>query len=415
MASTQIFKAYVFSVLDGEPAPLGVVQFNQEHDSYAFAYAQSWLARSGAFPLDPFALPLIEKIFTSDVLPMVLADSLPDSWGQRVLQTLYKRVPQNGVEWLLATRGRGVGCLAFSGSRSGPLPSVEPPTLADIEAIAESISEIDAREVVHNPEVIKLLGPGSSMGGARPKSTLVDAGREWIAKFTAIGDTFDQVRAEAACLDMASAAGISVPEHRVVKVGAKPVLLVGRFDRDLRVPNAHFISAHALIGMRKARHSDLLGDLSYPGMAIRNRKFGAEPGDDAEELFRRMVFNLLIGNTDDHLRNHGFLYQSSTGWRLSPAFDLLPHPQQLSEHAIGLGTEGRQASVRNALSRAGDFGISAERANHILDEVGSIVADCRKYFDRSNLAPSDQDLLERVCRQHLDDLAAVPASVVSNR
>lgn len=397
MTWTPISKAYVFLKLSAEPTPVGIIRLHNAQ--FEFNYAKSWLERENAFPLDPLHLPLQEQPFFSDRMFDSLMDATPDNWGKRVLATLHKQLPQNEIEWLLASRSGGVGATVFTASRDHQLTPLRIPDFDDLVSLAEASSEIDARDLVPDERILKLMWHGSSMGGARPKSTVTYEGQEWIAKFTKYSDIFDESRAEYASLAMAKDAGILVPETRLIELPEHTVILVKRFDRSPDQQRKHYISAHAMVGMSRIRPEDLYNRYSYSGIAESIRKVSNRATADLHQLFRRMVFNVAISNTDDHLRNHGFLYQPDEGFRLSPAFDILPHPTQSELHAIGIGREGRKSSLDNAISRADQFLLSNQDAREIVDQVRDITLNSRRYFAEAGMGQTDSNLLTRVCNK----------------
>lgn len=391
--------AYVFTTLFGNPIPVGVVQ--QQDGLFSFGYAKSWLSRPDAYPLDPLNLPLVPEVFESRRLFGPLADSLPDNWGQKVILATHKQQPANDIEWLLATRGRGVGALAYSASRARVGANSYPPELADLERVLAVMGDIEASRPVTDPELLHLVKYGSSFGGARPKTVIRAYGREWLAKLTRSDDTFDQVGAEGASLAMARDAGIVVPDFHVEMVAGQPVLLVERFDRSDGAATGHYLSAESVLSMRKIRETDFRGNYSYQGLSAIIQKISEAPRDDQKELFRRMAFNVAIGNTDDHLKNHGFMYRPERGWRLAPGFDLLPHPGQTAEHAIGIGTAGRRSTLENALSRVGSFQLGESECLDILEQVLAVTSKAETYFADYGVPEGDARVLVSICRDRL--------------
>jgi len=233
-----------------------------------------------------------------------------------------------------------------------------------------------------------LLALGSSLGGARPKASVLDTdGSLLIAKFPAGADAYDVVRWEAVALSLAAEAGIDTPRWRLEVVAGKPTLLLHRFDRDGEIRRP-FLSAMSMLGAAD-------GDTrSYMEIADVLRLYGAEPRRDLRELWRRIVFNVLISNTDDHLRNHGFLYAGKQGWRLAPAYDLNPVPRDVGPRVlsttIGLD-EDPSASLELALEVADYFDLAAEGAREAVAEVLSAVGRWRQLAERYGLARGQID------------------------
>jgi serine/threonine-protein kinase HipA len=230
-----------------------------------------------------------------------------------------------------------------------------------------------------------LLESGSSLGGARPKASVTDKnGHLAIAKFPRKDDEINTVMWEAVALALAQKAGISVPESRVEVAAKKPVLLLRRFDRDgkLRIP---FLSARSMLGSKDNETG------SYLEIVDALRQHGAAPKADLEALWRRLVFNILISNTDDHLRNHGFLYAGQEGWRLAPAYDLNPVPTDLKPRILStaINEDDTTASLPLALEVAGYFELNESKAREIAKQVGKAVSRWRDEALRHGFTKKD--------------------------
>lgn len=381
--------AFVYVDLEATPRLVGRLWSHTRgrRESATFRYADDWLTFEHRFALEP-ALALGpgahhtaegRKVFGA------LGDSAPDRWGRNLLRRNERRAAEEQgravrtlreVDFLLGVTDEiRQGALRFSLEEGGPFvaradeeeipPVVELPTLL---AAAQSI--LDDRETA--AELNLLLGPGSSLGGARPKASVRDTdGSLKMAKFPATADKYDEVRWEAVALSLAAHAGIETPEWDLLDdINGKPVLLLDRFDRrdDARRP---FLSAMSMLGA-----SD--GDTrSYAEIADALRRHGAEAGTDCRSLWRRLVFNILVSNTDDHLRNHGFLYEGLRGWRLSPAYDLVPVPVDIAPRALSttVDYEGDPtASLELALERAAYFGLGEDEARAVARDVGEAVS-----------------------------------------
>lgn len=385
--------------------PAGVLKLDGK-GRYQFGYAaRSWLANPQAFALDPLNLPLGDQIFQSDYLWACFEDAMPDHWGQRVILSLHSTRPMNRLEWLLAARGTGVGMLAASASRHHPPRFASTARFDDLEQLMLATQEIQQGvfdSSLHPPELLQLLQVGSSMGGARPKVTVAMDGREWIAKFSRLDDVFDQVKAEQACLEMARSAGCRVPEVLLKQVGGREVMMIERFDRLPDGVRLHYLSANALLNLHRIRPDDPL--LSYQHLSAQIQKISATTQQDQQELFRRMVINIMLGNTDDHLKNHGFLRGLKGKYQLSPLFDVLPHPAQLDMLALGAGVDGRAATLENALSQCQAFGLDRAEAVEVMVEVARVVADCESYFQAAGMSAVDCRMLTGICHRTLPEL-----------
>ena len=391
---TPIGSAFVFSAHDGEPVPVGQVAMHE--NGYAFRYANSWLTRSTSFAVDPLNLPLSERLFSAPKMWGVFQDATPDNWGKKVLLATRSQQPQNEIEWLLATRGTGAGCLLFSGSRT-KLPSLnQPPDFDQLEALLSAADQVALGDTNLPPELSKLLDFGSSMGGARPKVTVVRDGVEWIAKLSRRDDIFDQPRAEFASLQLARAAGIRTADHDLVEIRGQAVLLVKRFDRNAG-GRSHYLSAFSLVNPHRMRVGDTDGPMSYLRIADVIRKVSEHSASDSAEMYARMAMNVLIGNTDDHMRNHGFLQASPTSYELSPVFDVLPHPGELGLQALVVGAEGRKATIENLLSSPERFGLDRDTAVARIQSIQEVLSRASAFFENAGMKAAEVRSLAQIC------------------
>jgi serine/threonine-protein kinase HipA len=232
-----------------------------------------------------------------------------------------------------------------------------------------------------------LLAPGSSLGGARPKASVLDKdGSLAIAKFSKKDDEFNIVVWEAVTLTLAKQARIHVPLYRLETICEKPVLIIRRFDRDNgnRIP---FLSAMSMLGARdNEQHSYL--EITY---ALAQN--GASPEEDMKELWRRIVFTIMVSNTDDHLRNHGFIYERYKGWRLSPAYDINPTPIEIAPRILSTSIDfyDNSASLKTAMRVAKDFRLKKEEAVSIIKEVALAVKQWRSIASQFGLSKRECD------------------------
>ncbi len=364
-----------------------------------FKYARAYIENPRAFALDPINLPLTADIHTKqrtrDTPAMfgVLLDAGPDEWGRRWLTKTRQPPPVTQVEFLLASSGEGVGALHFTPEFGDPVrPTPERPfeSLVHLQHIASDIES--------GREVDRALEPyffhGSGIGGARPKSLIEHDGREWIAKFNRDSDLVDMCRVELASMRMARDAGIDAPEVSLTETDRGPVLLVERFDQS---PNEqhHLVSVASLINKFDITEIDE-STMSYPGITQLGKRIGHLTSDLGAVVFRRMLFNVAIGNTDDHLRNHAFMKQSSeSDYTLSPGYDIVPQISLQGSHAIAIGPFGSSPSVDNIQAAAKRMGVIDELAHEIGGEVLAVTSTWRDYMSDAGLGESDLGLLER--------------------
>ncbi|MEC7691563.1 MAG: type II toxin-antitoxin system HipA family toxin [Pseudomonadota bacterium] len=384
-------KAYVFvDGLESKPVICGIVELDTSSASGRFRYGKSWLSRDDAFPLDPVNLPLSESEFSSSVnhgLFGALADAGADSWGEKVILSIHSTVPKNKLEFLLAGSGMGVGSLVFSLSKTGSKHKVNKNHLGKLPMLLRTKDAILADEEI-STEAKKAFEYGVSMGGARPKTVVSDDRKLYLAKFNRPDDRINIVRVENASMKMLAELPVRVASTSVVNTGSGDVLLVERFDVKNGVPVCHFLSANSLFHTGKVSDSSLRNQYTYGQLAEFLRKHSANPYD-AHELYYRMVFNILTGNTDDHTRNHAILYEFETRqWRLSPAYDVLPVNNSLL-HGMGIGDQGRRGNIDNALSQSRRFGLKTFKARRIIEEVIELVSEWPAYMTENGVSDAD--------------------------
>ncbi|MCC7529853.1 MAG: type II toxin-antitoxin system HipA family toxin [Candidatus Melainabacteria bacterium] len=346
-----------------------------------FAYGKSYLSRNNAVEIDPIDLKLGSATYQSARLGGVfgsLRDAGPDFWGRRLIERHSGKLGLSEVDYLLESPDDRAGALGFGLNQGPPAPLRDfnkTIQLERLQTIAQKVVREQLTESTHEAiQVQELLLIGTSMGGARPKAVVEDDLGLWIAKFPREDDRWNNPRVEHAMLELARLCGINAARSRVENVGGKDVLLVQRFDRE-KVSRGYF-RARMFSGLTllRAEESPLqTNNWSYVILAEQLRRIVAEPKRDAAELFRRMCFNALISNIDDHPRNHAFIAFDKE-WRLSPAYDLTPSPAVSRERrdlAMDCGDLGRYANAKNLLSQSSRFLVRQDQAR----EVISVMAD----------------------------------------
>ncbi len=364
-----------------------------------FKYARAYIERPDAFPLDPVNLPLNDSVHvnprtreTPGVFG-VLMDAGPDEWGRRQLSKTRRPPPVTDVEFLLAASGEGVGALHFTAEiREALKPTPERPfeNLVHLQKIAE---DIDAGR-----DVDRSLEPyffhGSGLGGARPKTLIDHDGRSWIAKFNRESDLVDMCRVEYATMRMARAAGIQVPDVELTETARGPVLLVERFDCT-EAGQHHLISVASLINKFDITQFDEAA-MSYPGINQLAKRIGGHTGDLPAVIFRRMLFNIAIGNTDDHLRNHAFYRKAGhPEYELTPAYDVVPNTGLQGSHAIALGEFGSTPSRDNLVAAHRRMGLPRAAARRIAEEVLAVTDGWQEDLAAAGVSGTDRGVLER--------------------
>ena len=397
-------KVFVYADLDGTAHLVGTLwaRARRGKEGARFEYAPAWLDHPARFSLEP-ALALGPGPFhTAADTPMfgAIGDSAPDRWGRALMRRMERRraeregqVPHTLHEidvLLLVDDEARQGALRFAEREGGPFLREEGvtriPPLVDLPRLLSAAERVLADKDT-DEDLRLLVAPGSSLGGARPKASVREKdGHLAIAKFPRRDDEFNTVLWEATAMALARNAGIAVPAGRIETVAKQPVLLLRRFDRDgaRRIP---FLSAMSMLGARDHETR------SYLEIVDALRQHGAAPRKDMEELWRRLAFSILISNTDDHLRNHGFLYEGRDGWRLSPAYDLNPVPVDLKPRILttAINEDDNTASLALALDIAGYFGMDASRARDIAAQVGQAVSKWRNEAARHGLTKAEVD------------------------
>ncbi|MDT0604095.1 type II toxin-antitoxin system HipA family toxin [Thalassotalea castellviae] len=393
-----ISRAYVFiDGLESSPIICGIVELDAKGNIGKFRYGQSYLQRSDAFPLDPVHLPLLSDQFITRVnkgMFGVILDAGADSWGKKLILSLHSTKPRNALELVLAGDSMGVGALTFSLSRTACKPKVSKNKLEDIPMLLKGKTAILNNEEI-SKEAKKAFEYGSSMGGARPKTIIEDNGNSYLAKFNRQDDIFNVCLVEHATMTMLKELNVRVANTSILHSQQEDILLVERFDCANYQPSHHFLSANSLINQEKITNQALAETYSYGSLAEFIMKYGAEP-KDSHELYTRMVFNIMMGNTDDHSRNHAFLYSfSDKAWRLSPAYDVLPINNS-RQHGIGIGAQGRVGTIDNALSQSKRFGLTQAKAKTIISTVQELTYEWATYFRKLGVSDTDLERLKGV-------------------
>ncbi len=387
----------------GEPVRIGELAFGeadaQGRYEAEFRYVGEWLRDERAFPIDPESLKLYPGVYRSANLrpPLgVFEDALPDEWGRKLLAAAAElpRGQQTEPFLLRALGSDGLGALRFA-ETGAPAPRRQPGSVIDLKSLVDAAAKFEAGKAVENAAFRRLLEAGSSPGGARPKALVDEGERRWIAKFPSRNrdGRFDVVGLEAAALALAATCGLEVPEAKLVPLGKRKALLVRRFDVTLEGGRRHMISLKTLCRETPGAHA-----LTYTELAERVRKHSAAPRADVERFFRLMVFNAAIGNTDDHLKNFWMLADAG-GYRLAPAFDLVPDIGDRREHVLIFLHDRLPPSGEALVEVARRWGVA--RAPALIAEVCKAVrrfpkAAARCGVPRPNIAEIGADIERRV-------------------
>ena len=386
----------------GDEARLvGTLHYDQQgaRESAAFEYDAAWFADAERFAIEP-ALALVtgpqfhRKTRDGSVFHPVIADTEPDGWGRRVIQRdhakrrqearrggeVVAQRPLNALDYLLAVDDVSrVGALRLQdedgvfqraseeGRRTTP-PLIELAHLLAATRAVETNTETAA-------DLAYLRGRGTSLGGLRPKCSVIDdEGRLSISKFPSVADERPVTKGEVLAMRLAKRAGIDAADARLIESDGTPIALIRRFDRPPGGGRLMYVSAATMIG---AEPGDP-GEHAYTELVDALRQNGATPSADTEELWRRIAFSILITNVDDHLMNHGFLHVERGLWRLAPAFDINPFPERVRDLKTWVSEDaGPEATVEALMSVMPYFRLTVARAKAILAEVEHSVAAWR--------------------------------------
>jgi serine/threonine-protein kinase HipA len=394
-------QAYIYIQLPGtlNTVPAALLKVEKLEDGTfvgRFRYGDRYLERKDAVAFDPFRLPLGDTVheFTKlKGIPGAVRDAGPDAWGRRVIEHKLERSPGDlaEIDYLLNGPQDGAGNLSFGAGVDPPARKRRYNRTRQLAELIEAAEDIEEGKRV--PErLLEQLEPGTSMGGARPKATIEDGNRLWIGKFPEKNDRFNLQRVECATLQLARRCGINVCNATLKSVTGHDVLMLERFDREHT--DGGYLRFGLVSGLTILDSDDNYLDRdrwSYPLLADNLRRWSKEPDRDRTELFRRIVFNAAVTNNDDHPRNHAMRH-TAQGWRLTPAYDLVPAPMTSLERrdlAMTIGAYGRTAGIYNLISQCDRFGLTAEAARKEIENVAAAVRGWRDHFRASGVSEKD--------------------------
>ena len=338
-----------------------------------FEYTPQWSEDSASFALDPESLPLktTSRRFSADLFnpPLgIFDDALPDDWGRSLLAAALKMEGRKSspAEMLLRMRGGGTGALLFTETPAPPQPAATVQSKA-LPVLLAAAAEFEMGKLPPEDEFRKLLEGSSRAGGTRPKALVHDAKGEWLVKFPSQkrDGPHDVIGLEATCLELARRAGLEVPESHLLKIGRRRTLKVRRFDITPEKGRLHMISLRTLCLERPGVYVQAYSDLAQ---AI--RKHSAAPKLDVATLFRHMVFNAAVGNVDDHLKNFWMLAKPG-GYRLAPAFDLLPDITGRVEHTLSFRSSFACPKYADLMAIADEWKVN--EASRVISQVTKAV------------------------------------------
>ena len=381
MTSSDPRQAFVWTWLPGASEPVVAGRIDADGPMHTFTYARSYRQRRDAMSLYEPELPLVPgplRPVGDLTIAGCLRDSAPDAWGQRVILarhlghlTRTSDVSELSLlTYLLESGTDRIGALDFQDSPTEYVP--RPTSSATLEQLMGAAADIENGRLLP-PALAEALTRGTSIGGARPKVLLTDKGRDLIAKFSSTTDIRPVVKAEGVAMDLARRAGLNVAPVQVTEVAGKDVLLVERFDRPGGGQRRHLVSALTILGLDEftgARYG------SYADLADHIRQSFTSPAATLRELFSRIVFNILVGNTDDHPRNHAAYVNADGSLTLSPAYDICPQPRSVPQanQAMAIGRDGQRTSqIITCLTACETYLLSSAQAQAIIDEQIEVI------------------------------------------
>lgn len=396
-------EAYVWVWLPGQAEPVVAGRLAPTSAGLQFNYGRSYLARADAIPLYLPELPLQSDLLplpTGLTMPGCLRDAAPDAWGRRViLNRLLGRAGREAdtlvldeLSYLLQSGSDRIGALDFQVSATDYQPRHGGE--ATLEELLEGATRVE-QGLPLSPELAQAIQHGTSIGGARPKATLTDHERKWIAKFSSSTDVYPVVKAEFVAMRLAALAGIDVAPVTLVQAAGRDVLLIERFDRvphaDGRWRRRALVSALTLLELDEM----MAAYASYEDLAEIVRHRFSEPQATLRELFARLVFNILCGNTDDHARNHAAFWDGE--WlTLTPAYDICPQLRtgQEATQAMKIMGDNRFSRLSVCMDAAARFQLSAAEARGIIDaQLGAVRTHWRAVCDAARLGEAERNAL----------------------
>lgn len=379
----------IFTELGG--SEVTVARYYPHRNGGTLEYTNEWINDPNAYALSP-AVPLVRGkqplVGERGHLPTVLSDSAPDRWGRMLIQKEFAARGERPAEidYLLGVADRfrlGALRMRVDGSVQAHISRV--PKVLELDQLERAARAVEQGE--DSFEALKRVAQaGSSLGGARPKATVVDEnGRLLLAKFSSTADTIELVAWEKVCLEIAAAAGVTVPVSRLMRIDSRPVLLLERFDRNFGTDGAEqripYMSAMTLLNLTDGQQASMV-EIVEAFQPLAGDVDGA-----LTELFLRSAVNLLIGNTDNHLRNHGFI-RVNHQWQLSPAFDLTPATAK-TDFATSIDI-GAPDEVDTLLDAAGWFGLNEAEAVERLAAVVNAVSQWRDLAHKYGIPSSEE-------------------------
>jgi serine/threonine-protein kinase HipA len=383
------------------PQWVGTLRLNAVGRGVSLIYCLEWLTNGFALSED---IPLLDMEFlpsAGDRAVGAVDDARPDRWGERIIRVIDKPARLSLMEFLYFAGDDRFGALGVSTSSQQYLPrkNSPPPRLSDAQSLSEAVAKVNMKEAISQLEQ-QMLSAGGSFGGVKPKALIEIDGVQWVIKFFN-GEHIDVPLVEHATMTLAATAGICVAETRVIALSGEHALAIRRFDRATG-QRIHCLSAGTALQAIAIQGQQ--ADYSYPNLAQLLRRNGVTQGNqhqlDMRELFRRMVFNILMDNTDDHEKNHSLLITAPYRYgnmRLAPAYDVLPTNSGQGRQEFRVGAEGHDSTLVNALSQCQSFGLTLDQATKEIADLIRCVNGWRAHFENCGVSSADvANLADRI-------------------
>jgi len=369
------------------PQLIGQLVLAENNRKVGFAYADEWLQNGFALSDD---LPLSNDLYLPkelDAAAGAVNDARPDRWGERVIRHIFKPARLSLLEYLYFAGHDRFGALGVSlhETRYDAVAAMAIATFENLPQMQLAIQRVLAGENLNEAHT-RLLRPGPSFGGAHPKSLIEMDGQQWVVKFAETAE-WDMPLIEHASMTLAAKAGIDVALTRALGLPQGHAVAVARFDRQA-TSRLHVLSAHTVL--RAAGEP-----MGYPELSQLLRRY-AQPNlikSQQAQLFKRMVFNILIDNTDDHEKNHALIRSDQGHYHLSPAFDVLPAGQALGYQQMRVGADGHESSISNALSEVAAFGLKLSEAKDMVHNIQKVVATWPAHFAKCGIKAREIEMV----------------------
>lgn len=394
---------YVWIWLPNQQKPIVCGKLEQINKSFNFTYGRSYLNNSSAIALSPVELELKDQTYApygmNNIHPCI-RDAAPDAWGRRIIDYEYPNLAANELDYIILANSNRIGALDFQYSSKEYIS--RDPMCSSLEQLMQAAEIVDSNKEL--PKDLKLaLFNGTSIGGARPKASIINNQKheQYIVKFSSATDRFNVIKTEFIAMKLASLCGINTAKISLTKILNKDVLLIKRFDRTFDNSNKIYYRKHMLSALSLFKLNEMEARYaSYKDFTHLIRKYFYNHDKNLIELFKRLIFNILVSNNDDHARNHAAFWDGNM-LDLTPAYDICPQYHIGSEMSQAMaidGIENNLSKLTNALSIANNFKLHTKQAKEIIDSiVETIKSNWSETCEQAELSKHESKLLYQRC------------------